>query len=112
MKGAKSKTERRRHSRFPIGLPVKVTLAGAADPITVELLDISLKGGRFHAFGDEVRVGQRAAFAFVVPDQGRCLAEGSVARIKRGGEFVVTLDETNDAFRAFVRQLAEPDPSR
>lgn len=99
--------ERRRHSRFPLGLPVKVHLAGRTDPITVELMDIAEGGVRFRALSDEVRLDERAAFGFVLPDQPACMAKGRVVRIDGGGEFVLSLEHANDAFRGFLGSLAQ-----
>jgi hypothetical protein len=98
--------ERRRHSRFPLGLPVRVCLAGRAAPVTMELLDVSAGGGRFRAPPGGVTVDQRAAFGFVVPDLSRCLAKGRVLRIDpTAGHFVLSFDDANDGFRRFLRLL-------
>jgi hypothetical protein len=53
-----------------------------------------------------VTVGQRAKFMFVVEGSGACAAEGPVTRLSPGGDFVVELDKTSPAFRAFVSSLA------
>jgi len=42
---------------------------------------------------------------FVVEGSGACAAEGAITRINPGGEFVVELDKTSPAFRAFVSSL-------
>ena len=55
---------------------------------------------------DDVTVGQRARFMFVVEGSGACAAEGPVTRLNPGGEFIVELDKTSPAFRAFVSSLA------
>jgi hypothetical protein len=102
-----SMSDRRRHSRFPLGLPVKVHLDGRADPITVELMDIAEGGVRFRAGRDEVRVDQTAAFGFVVPDQRACVAKGRVVRVEGTGEFVLVLEQSNEAFRGFVESLSD-----
>jgi hypothetical protein len=99
--------DRRRHARFPLGLPVGVQLAGRPGPITVELLDLSATGGRFRCLGDRVRVDETATVAFVLEDQRRCQAEGRVVRSDASGEFALRLKKSNDAFAAFVRRLAE-----
>ena len=97
---------RRRHPRVPVGLPVEVHLSGRPDPVTVELSDIAAGGVRFRAPANDVTLGQRARFMFVVEGSGACAAEGSVTRINPGGEFIVQLDKTSPAFRAFVSSLA------
>jgi hypothetical protein len=100
-----SPTDRRRHARFPLGLPVGVRLAGRRTPIMVELLDVSESGARFRADEAEVRVAERAAFGFVVPDRPSCQAQGRVVRADRSGQFVLALDEANDSFVGFIRLL-------
>ncbi len=99
--------DRRRHARFPLGLPVGVQISGRSEPITVELLDVSATGGRFRSLGDRVRVDDTAIVAFVLEDQRRCTAEGRVVRSDASGEFALRLKSSNDAFAAFVRRLAE-----
>jgi hypothetical protein len=99
--------DRRRHARFPLGLPVGVQIAGRPGPITVELLDLSATGGRFRCLGDRVRVDDTATVAFVLDDQRRCQAEGRVIRSDASGEFALRLKKANDAFAAFIRRLAE-----
>jgi hypothetical protein len=99
--------DRRRHARFPLGLPVGVQLAGRPGPITVELLDLSATGGRFRCLGEKVRVNETATVSFVLQDQQCCLAEGQVVRSDASGEFALRLADTNEAFVAFISQLAE-----
>jgi len=97
---------RRRHPRVPVGLPVEVHLSGCTDALTAELSDIAAGGVRFRAPASEVAVGQRARFMFVVEGSGACAAAGLVTRLSPGGEFIVELDDTSPAFRAFVSSLA------
>jgi hypothetical protein len=99
--------DRRRHARFPLGLPVGVQLAGRPGPITVELLDLSVTGGRFRCLGDRVRIDETATVVFVLEDQRRCQAVGRVVRSDASGEFALRLKSANDAFVSFVRRLAE-----
>ena len=99
--------ERRRDARYHLGLPVGVKLAGRPQPITVELLDLSARGGRFRCLEERVRVDETASVVFVLEDQSRCVAEGQVVRSGPNGEFAVRLEGTNDAFVAFVNQLEE-----
>ena len=97
---------RRRHPRVPIGLPVEVHLSGRLDALTVELSDIAAGGVRFRAPANDVTLGQRAMFMFVVEGSGACAAEGRITRINANGEFIVELDDTSPTFRAFVSSLA------
>lgn len=99
--------DRRRHTRFALGLPVGVQIAGRAEPITVELLDLSATGGRFRSLGDRVPVDETATVVFLLDDQRRCMAEGRVVRSDASGEFAVVLKKGNPAFAAFIRRLAE-----
>jgi len=84
----------------------------------VELLDISESGARFQAAvdgsadngdgqdsQDQVRVAERVAFGFILPDKAPCQAKGQVVRVDRSGQFVLALDDTNDGFVGFIRLL-------
>ncbi len=106
-KPAHSGPDRRGHKRFALGLPVGVHLAGLPDPITVELLDLSVTGGRFRCLGEKVRVDDTATVAFVSQDQERCTAQGQIVRADASGEFALRIATSNQAFAAFVSQLAE-----
>jgi hypothetical protein len=106
MRPARVPANRRRHARFPLGLPVKLQVVGRAGPIIVEVVDVSAGGLRLRSLGDEVRVIQRATLRFVLPDQRACVATGRVTRVERGGAFVLALDEANDAFRSFLASLS------
>jgi hypothetical protein len=104
--------EHRRHPRFALGLPVKLRLAGRAESITVELMDLSEAGGCFRATGDEVHVDDRAAFGFVIPGQRHCVASGRCVRVRASGEFALYFDRANEAFRGFVANLSgQPPPA-
>jgi hypothetical protein len=98
-------SDRRRHSRFPLGLPVKVHLADRGEAVVMELVDLSGGGGCFRAPADTVCVDQRAAFGFVIAGDGFCVARGRVVRSHRNGLFAVKLDRTNRAFRLFLSDL-------
>ncbi|HZL20393.1 MAG TPA: PilZ domain-containing protein [Polyangia bacterium] len=106
MRAALAPTNRRRHARFPLGLPVKLLVAGHADPMIVEIVDVSAGGLRLRTLGDEMKVTERATLRFVLGDQRACTAGGRVTRVDRGGSFVLALDETNEAFRGFVALLS------
>jgi hypothetical protein len=97
--------DRRRHARFPVGLPVGLHLEQRRTPVMVELLDISESGARFQAVGDEIHVDERAAFGFVLPDGADGRATGLVVRVDQSGQFVLSLDDKNDGFVGFIRLL-------
>ena len=129
---ARASQNRRQHARFLLGLPVKLHVDSRDLPITVEVVDVSEGGARLRAFACPVRADQHATLRFLLPDQRTCVASGRVARVERAldqgsatfygpissrgvsspsaGEgtvdFVLCLDETNDAFRGFLASLA------
>jgi hypothetical protein len=100
-----STPDRRRHLRFPLGLPVEMRLAGKPEALTVEMMDLSAGGGRFRFAGADVSVNQLATFGFVVPDQRRCFARGRIVRVEAPGVFALSLDQANEAFLGFLGLL-------
>jgi PilZ domain-containing protein len=100
-----SPIDRRRHARFPLGLPVGVRLEGRRTPLMVELLDVSESGARFQTMGQKVDLAARATFGFVMPDRPSCQAHGLVVRADASGQFVLALDATNESFVGFIRLL-------
>jgi hypothetical protein len=98
---------RRRHKRVLVGLPVEVHIGEKTKTIVVELVDIAKAGVRFRSLGEEVTVGERATFTFTVEGQGNCSAEGKVARVHAGNEFIVVLEKANPKFRDFVLSLTK-----
>lgn len=98
--------DRRRNSRFMLGLPVRLHLAGVPDPITVEVIDLSAGGGRFRSATETARLHQNAAIVFVLPGPRQCLAKGRVVRTDASGVFALRLEKANDAFLGFVREFA------
>jgi len=130
---ARVSQNRRQHARFPLGLPVKLHVDSKDPPVTVEVVDVSEGGARLRAFACPVRADQHATLRFLLPDQRTCVASGRVARVERardpgsvtffgpistrGGspqsagsgtvDFVLRLDDTNDAFRGFLASLVD-----
>jgi c-di-GMP-binding flagellar brake protein YcgR len=100
------KQNRRRHARFPLGLPVRLQVTNRPEPIIVEIVDISAGGLRLRSLGEEVHLAQRATLRFVLPDQRACAVEGHVSRVERGGEFVLELEKANATFLKFLKSLA------
>ena len=110
-----ARKEHRRHPRFPLGLPVRLTVAGRGEFIIVELMDLSATGGRFRVAPevvsvDDVSVNDRAAFGFVIPGQRHCVASGRVVRVRDAGEFALSLERANEAFRGFFGVLSGQVP--
>lgn len=102
--------DRRRDARIAVGLPVDVHIAGRPGPVTVEMMDIARRGVRFRALAEQPRVGEHASFSLFAAEHGRCSAEGRVARVQPGGEFIVTIDRANRSFKEFVDALARDLP--
>jgi hypothetical protein len=100
-------TNRRRHARVPVGLPVEVHVDDSPQTITVELIDIAAGGARLRPLAaSEVTVDRRATFGFILPGGGKAVAGGRVTRVQASGEFVLVLDRANPAFREFVKTLS------
>lgn len=97
--------DRRRHLRFPLGLPVMIHPEGPDESLTVELVDIALRSARFRTEGRALSVDQRASFGFVIAGQMPCVATGRVLRVAGGGEFVLAVERANPAFHSFVGSL-------
>jgi len=91
--------------RFRLGLPARLHLDDPTGAVIVEIVDISASGLRLRSLTNEVHMGRRATVRFVLPDQRVCAAGGRVSRVERSGAFVLALDESNYAFRAFVVSL-------
>jgi len=72
----------------------------------VEIVDVSAGGLRLRSLGHEMRVAERATLHFLLPDRDACVAGGRVTRIDGRGEFVLVLDESNNAFRRFLASLS------
>jgi len=103
--GSDARTERRRHPRFELGLPVTLNVIGRPRRFVVELVELSMAGARFRG-GEELRVNDRAAFEFMIPADHHCRATGRCVRARERGEFALSLDSVNAAYLAFVRDLA------
>jgi hypothetical protein len=103
---AEPASDRRRHERVPVGLPVEVHLDDRSETLTVELIDIAAGGARMRPLSAcEVTIAHRATFGFIVPGGSRCVAAGRVTRVATGGDFVVALDRSNPAFLDFLGSL-------
>lgn len=100
-------TNRRRHARVSVGLPVEVHVDDCAETLTVEMIDVAAGGARLRPLSNTgVTLDRRATFGFIVPGGGKCVAGGRVTRVQATGEFVVALDRANPAFREFLRSLS------
>jgi hypothetical protein len=99
------RTERRRHVRSPLGLPVRVHFAGRTVPVTVELSDVSHGGCYFR--GAVAPYAAKLAFGFVLPERQVCIAGGHVLRIDANG-FAVVINRANTTFTDFLTDLSGP----
>jgi len=103
---AEPASDRRRHERVAVGLPVEVHVDDCPDTLTVELIDIAAGGARMRPLSTcGVSVDQRATFGFIVPGGYRCVATGRVARVQASGDFVVVLDRSNGPFLDFLASI-------
>jgi hypothetical protein len=100
--------ERRRHSRYALGVPVRFRLDEGAASMFLELVDVSAGGGCFRAPTGTVRVGQHVAFGFVMPHDGAgdglCVARARVVRTMPG-LFAVVIERSSDALQRFLDVL-------
>ena len=96
---------RRRHMRFPLGLPVELYVAGREAPIIVEVVDVSAGGVRLRALDASVNVAEQATLRFLLPDQRACVAVGQVMRVEKEREIILVLKRSNPAFKAFLASL-------
>lgn len=114
MSAVASQSDRRRHPRFLLGLPVRVQAAGHQEPTTIELSDVSVRGCRLAAFMETRApdVDTRVAFGFVLPGRRIALAKGRVVRQiddARGFGVGLAIEHANAAFYDFVFALSEGD---
>jgi len=107
---SQAQANRRRHMRFPLGLPARLHRAERPGSIVVEIVDVSATGLRLRSLADEVLAGDKAALRFVLTDQRICAVAGRVTRVERDGVFVLALDEANHAFHSFVASLSADGP--
>ena len=97
--------DRRRHARFPLGLPVGVQIAGRPEPITVELLDLSATGGRFRSLGDRVRVDLNKGTANILISEAE-LDQRRAALATHGYAYPASQTPWQEIQRSMVDQLA------
>ena len=83
-----------------------LNVVGRVQPIIVELVDLSLVGGRFRAITEGApRLHDRAAFQFVLPGQRHCSASVRFVRVRGRSEFALAFETVNLAFLAFAKNL-------
>ena len=101
--------ERRRRSRYVVGLPVRVQIDGHADSTLAELSDVSATGCFLR--GDEISFftppGARLAFGFVLPSRGVGLVRGRVVRRTPGEGLGVAIEQANEPFDELLGTLAQ-----
>lgn len=102
LKGTTLYADRRRYTRTPVGLPVRVHFAGRTMPVTLEMADAS--HGGCYLRGASAPHAARLALGFTLGDD-TCLAAGRVLRVDRSG-FAVVLDRANGTFTEFLTSLS------
>ena len=106
------RADRRRHPRFSLGLPVRLTKEGSQEATTIELADVSVRGCRLSAFVETPAPANetRVALGFVLPGKRIALAKGRVVRQYRdagGGGVGLAIEQANAAFYEFLSALSE-----
>ncbi|HVR61289.1 MAG TPA: PilZ domain-containing protein [Polyangia bacterium] len=114
MRAAATNADRRRHPRFPLGLPVRLQAEGSREATTIELADVSVRGCRLSAFLESAAPANatRVALGFVLPGQRIALAKGRIVRQHRdaSGQGVgLAIEQANGAFYEFVQALSDAD---
>jgi len=103
LKGPTLRADRRRYTRTPVGLAVRVHFAGHTMPVTMEMADAS--HGGCYLKGAAAPPQARLALGFSLGDDMACLAAGRVLRVDRNG-FAVVLERANGAFTEFLTSLS------
>jgi PilZ domain len=111
-----ARTERRRHRRFAVGVPVRLRAEGSPVSTMIELSDVSFRGCRMRTLSDSdaPAVDARVAFGFVMADRNIALARARVVRHideAQGGGIGLVIDRANVAFYEFLMTLAEGESS-
>ncbi|HEX3695312.1 MAG TPA: PilZ domain-containing protein [Polyangia bacterium] len=107
-------SDRRRHPRFKLGLPVRLQTEGSQEATTIELSDVSVRGCRLAAFMETAAppIAARVAFGFVLPGKRIALAKGRVVRQIDDGPGAgvgLIIEHANVAFYEFMIALSEGD---
>jgi hypothetical protein len=106
---ASSSSERRRRSRYVVGLPVRVQIDGVGESTLAELSDVSATGCFLR--NDEISfftpTGARLAFGFVLPSRGVGLVRGRVVRRNPGFGVGVAIEQANESFDELLGTLAQ-----
>lgn len=112
MAAMNGRTERRRHRRFTVGVPVRLRTLGSAASTMIELSDVSFRGCRLRSLFSTgtPQINAEVAFGFVMADRNIALAKGRVVRQideAEGGGIGLVIDRANVAFYEFLMTLAE-----
>ncbi len=101
--------ERRRRSRYFVGLPVRVQVDGAERATLAELTDVSATGCflRDQEMSFVATIGDRLAFGFVLPSRGVGLVRGRVVRAAPGEGVAVAIEQANEPFDELLGTLAQ-----
>src|SRR5256885_4624161 len=90
--------ERRRRSRYFVGLPVRVQVDGIAHATLAELTDVSATGCflRHQEMSFLIVPGDRIAFGFVLPSRGVGLVRGTEVRRIPGEGLAVAIQQAHE----------------
>lgn len=100
-----SSPERRRHTRFQVGVPVTLTVNDRPGPVPAALTDISVGGCYFEA-PREFKTGWQVSLTFLL-EHTLCGATGAIVRAADRRGFGVEFANANEAFGEFIRRLGE-----
>lgn len=101
--------DRRKRSRYAVGLPVTVQIEGLGESIVAELSDVSrtgcfLRGAELSLYS---RLGERVTFGFVLQDREAGMVHGRVVRRTPGEGLGVAIDRANQPFEDLLADLAD-----
>jgi hypothetical protein len=107
--GPSAGPERRRRSRYFVGLPVRVQVDGLGHATLAELTDVSATGCflRNPEMSFAADLGDRLAFGFVLPSRGVGLVRGRVVRRAPGEGLAVAIEQANEPFDELLGTLAQ-----
>jgi PilZ domain len=104
--------ERRRRSRYFVGLPVRVHIDGMDQATLAELTDVSATGCYLsnQEISFLIALGDRVAFGFVLPSRRVGLVRGRVVRRTPGQGLAVAIEQANEPFDELLGTLAQNRP--
>jgi len=101
--------DRRRRTRYSIGLPVRVHVDGMDRSLLAELHDVSATGCFLRGVDlcMATGLGDRLAFGFVLPSHDVGLVRGRVVRTTPGDGLGMVIEHANSSFDELLGSLAQ-----